>query len=65
MTYSIDFRKQVLHSIKDGMIIRKATIFYDLSTSTILSWQQDLVPKITRNKAPNKITNEVILKYVE
>ena len=50
MTYSIDFRKQVLRSIKDGMTIREAAIFYELSTSTIHSWQQELVPKITRNK---------------
>lgn len=37
MTYSIDFRKQVLLSIKDGMTIREAAIFYQLSTSTIHS----------------------------
>jgi transposase len=65
MTYSIDFRKQVLRSIKDGMTIREAAIFYELSTSTIHSWQQDLVPKITRNKSPTKIPNEALLKDVE
>ena len=65
MTYSIDFRKQVLRSIKDGMTIRKAAIFYQLSTSTIHSWQQDLVPKTARNKAPTKIPNEALLKDVE
>ena len=42
MTYSIDFRKQVLRSI-NVMTIREAAIFYELSTSTIHSWQQDLV----------------------
>ena len=65
MTYSIDFRKQVLRSIKYGMTIREAAIFYELSTSTIHSWQQELVPKITRNKAPTKIPNEALLKDVE
>ena len=55
MTYSIDYRKQVLSSIADGMTIREAAIFYGLSTSTINSWQQNLVPKIKRNKAPTKI----------
>lgn len=65
MTYSIDFRKQVLLSIKDGMTIREAAIFYQLSTSTIHSWQQDLVPKTTRNKAPTKIPNEALLKDVK
>ena len=42
MTYSIDFRKQVLRSIKDGMTIREAAAFYELSTSSIHSWQQSL-----------------------
>ncbi|MFC6382172.1 MULTISPECIES: helix-turn-helix domain-containing protein [Psychrobacter] len=45
MTYSIDFRKQVLRSIKDGMTIREAANFYKLSTSFIHSWQQSLVLK--------------------
>ncbi len=65
MTYSIDFRKQVLRSIKDGMTIREAASFYQLSTSSIHSWQQSLVPKTTRNKAPTKILNEALLKDVE
>ena len=65
MTYSIDFRKQVLRSIKDGMTIREAAAFYELSTSSIHSWQQSLVPKTTRNKAPTKISNEALLKDVK
>ena len=65
MTYSIDYRKQVLSSIADGMTIRQASVFYGLSTSTIHSWQQKLVPKKTRNKAPTKISNEALLKDVE
>ena len=65
MTYSIDYRKQVLSSIADGMTIREASLFYGLSTSTIHSWQQSLVPKTTRNKAPTKISNEALLKDVE
>ncbi|HAV51934.1 MAG TPA: transposase [Leuconostoc mesenteroides] len=65
MTYSIDFRKQVLRSIKDGMTIREAANLYQLSTSSIHSWQQSLAPKTTRNKAPTKISNEALLKDVE
>ena len=65
MTYSIDYRKQVLSSIADGMTIRQASVFYGLSTSTIHSWQQKLVPKKTRNKAPTKISNEALLKDVK
>ena len=65
MTYSIDFRKQVLRSIKDGMTIREAAAFYELSTSSIHSWQQSLAPKTTSHKAPTKISNESLLKDVE
>lgn len=44
MTYSIDFRKQVLRSIKDGMTIREAAIFLSAVNSTVHSWQQNLLP---------------------
>ncbi|MFC6382193.1 IS630 transposase-related protein [Psychrobacter glacincola] len=65
MTYSIDYRKQVLSSIADGMTIREASLFYGLSTSTIHSWQQNLVPKITRNKEPTKIPDDALIEDVK
>ena len=65
MTYSIDFRKQVLRSIRDSMTIREAASFYQLSRSSIHSWQQSLTPKTTRNKAPTKKSNKALLKDVE
>ena len=65
MTYSIDFRKQVLHSIKDGMTIREAAAFYELSTSTIHSWRQILEPKKGRYKAPTKIADDALLHDVK
>ena len=65
MTCSIDYRKQVLSSIADGMTIREAALFYGLSTSTIHSWQQNLVPKTNRNKAPTKIPDEALIKDVK
>lgn len=45
----------------------EASIFYYQSTSNIHSWQQNLAPKTTRNKAPTKIpnANEELVKYVE
>ncbi|MGP5315202.1 autotransporter domain-containing protein [Psychrobacter faecalis] len=64
MTYSIDYRKQVLSSIIDGMTIREASVFYGLSTSTIHSWQQNLAPKTTRNKAPTKIPDDALIDDV-
>jgi len=65
MTYSIDYRKQVLSSIADGMTIREAALFYGLSTSTIHSWQQNLVPRTTRNKAPTKIPDDALIEDVK
>ena len=64
MTYSIDYRKQVLSSIADGMTILEAALFYGLSTSTIHSWQQNLAPKTTRNKAPTKIPDDALIEDV-
>ena len=65
MTYSIDYRKQVLSSIADGMTIREAALFYGLSTSTIHSWQKSLAPKTTRNKAPTKIPDDALIEDVK
>ncbi|WP_201528625.1 IS630 family transposase [Psychrobacter frigidicola] len=65
MTYSIDFRKQVLRSISNGMTVRDAAQLYNISTSTIHSWTQTLVPKKNRNKAPTKIANEALLQDVK
>ncbi len=65
MTYSIDYRKQVLSSIADGMTIREAALFYGLSTSTIHSWQQNVVPKTTRNKEPTKIPDDALIEDVK
>ena len=65
MTYSIDFRKQVLRSIAGGFTVRQAAAFYQISTSTIHSWTQMLEPKTTRNKAPTKIPDDVLLNDVK
>ncbi|OXL27532.1 IS630 transposase-related protein [Psychrobacter sp. DAB_AL32B] len=65
MTYSTDYRKQVLSSIADGMTIREAALFYGLSTSTIHSWQQKLASKATRNKAPTKIPDDALFEDVK
>ena len=65
MTYSIDYRKQVLSSIADGMTIREASLFYGLSTSIIHSWQQSLVAKTKRNKAPIKTPDDALIEDVK
>ena len=47
------------------MTIREASLFYEFSTSTIHSWQQNLVPKITRNKAPTKIPDDALIEVLK
>ena len=66
MTYSADFRSQVLKSVKQqGMSIRQACAFYDISKATLQNWLKDPSIKLTRNKPPSKIPNEALLKDVE
>ena len=52
-------------TITDGMTIRVAALFYGLSTSTIHSWQQNVIPKTTRNKAPTKIPDDALIEDVK
>ncbi|MGP5065107.1 helix-turn-helix domain-containing protein, partial [Psychrobacter celer] len=49
MTYSADFRTQVIKSVKDkDMSIRQACIFYDISKTTLQRWLKDPSIKQTR-----------------
>ena len=66
MTYSADFRAQVLKSVEQqGMSIRQACAFYDISKATLQNWLKDPSIKLTRNKPPSKIPNDALLKDVE
>ena len=66
MTYSADFRAQVIKSVEQqGMSIRQASVFYGISKATLQNWLKDPSIKLTRNKPPNKIPNEALLKDVE
>ena len=66
MTYSADFRAQVIKSVEQqGMSIRQACAFYDISKATLQNWLKDPSIKLTRNKPPSKIPNEALLKDVE
>ena len=66
MTYSADFRTQVIKSVKDkDMSIRQACIFYDISKTTLQRWLKNPSIKQTRDKSPTKIPNEALLKDVE
>lgn len=65
MTYSLDFRKQVLKSLKKGMTFKEAVEKYDISPTTIQKWKKRLHSKQTRNIEPTKIANDALLKDVE
>ena len=66
MTYLADFCTQVLKSVEQqGMSIREACVFYDISKATLQNWLKNPSIKMTRNKIPTKILNEDLLKDVE
>ena len=66
MTYSADFRAQVIKSVKSkDMSIREACTFYNISKTALQRWLKNPSIKQTRNKPPSKIPNDVLLKDVE
>ena len=65
MTYSLDFRRQVLKSIDDGMTYVQAAEFYSLSPTTIQNWKRRVHSKTTRQTKPYKIPNEELLNDVK
>ncbi|WP_230655620.1 IS630 transposase-related protein [Psychrobacter sp. I-STPA10] len=65
MTYSLEFRKQVLKSLEKGMTFKEAVQEYDISPTTIQKWKKRLYSKKTRNIEPTKIANDALLKDVE
>ena len=66
MTYSADFRAQVIKSVKNkDMSIREACTFYNISKTALQRWLKNPSIKQTRNKPPSKIPNDVLLKDVE
>ena len=66
MTYSADFRAQVIKSVKNKeMSIRQACTFYNVSKTALQRWLKNPSIKQTRDKPPSKIPNEALLKDVE
>jgi transposase len=66
MTYSADFRSQVIKSIKQkNMSIRQACTFYKISKTTLQRWLKNSSIKQTRSKLPTKIHDELLLKDIE
>ena len=66
MTYSADFRAQVIKSVKNkDMSVRQACTFYNVSKTSLQRWLKNPSIKQTRNKPPSKIPNDALLKDVE
>jgi transposase len=65
MTYSLDFRKQALKSLDDGMMFAQAVEFYNISPTTIQKWKKRIHSKTTRQVKPHKVTDERLLKDVK
>ena len=65
MTYSLDYRKQVLKSLDNGMTFAEAAVFYDISPTTIQKWKKRLHSKTTRDIKPYKIEDEALAQDVK
>ena len=66
MTYSADFRAQVIKSVKSkDMSIREACTFYNISKTALQRWLKNPSIKQTRNKPPSKIPDDVLLNDVK
>ena len=65
MTYSLEFRRQVLKSIDDGMTYVQAAEFYNLSPTTIQNWKRRVHSKTTRQTKPCKIPDDLLLNDVK
>lgn len=64
MTYSADFRAQVIKNIKQkDMSIRQACTFYNIS-NTLQRWLIDPSIQTTRVKTPTSIPNEALLQDI-
>lgn len=66
MTYSLDFRKKVLAVRKrENLSMMEVGERFDVGVASVMRWSKELEPKKTRNKAPTKCHNELLLKDVE
>ena len=65
MTYSLDFRKQVLKSLDEGMTYAQAAEFYELSPTTIQNWKRRVHSKLKRETTPHKIMDDALLNDVK
>ena len=66
MAYSIDFRKKVLDvKEKHNLSYRETAARFEIGIDTIVRWQKRLEPKLTRDRPPTKINNDLLLQDIE
>ncbi len=65
MTYSLDFRKQVLKSSDEGMTFVQAVDLYNISPTTIQKWKKRIHSKTTREIKPHKIEDDALIQDVK
>lgn len=68
MTYSLDFRKQVLKiREQEGLSIEAVSIRFGVGKASVMRWLVEVEPKKTRNKPATKINmthlQEDVTKY--
>ncbi len=65
MTYSIDFRRQVLLiREREGLSFAEASVRFHIGKASIVRWSNCLEPKLTRHKPATKITDEALRQDV-
>lgn len=65
MTYSIEFRKEVLRVKQTrGLSYEKTSQLFGVGASTILRWVKRVEPKNKRNRQPSKIDMQALVRDV-
>jgi transposase len=66
MTHSLDFRKKVLSiRAKEGLSFAQVAKRFGVSVNSVFLWSKNIEPKRTRNKAPTKIHNELLMEDIK
>lgn len=65
MTHSLDFRKKVLSiRAKEGLSFVQVAKRFGVSVNSVFLWSKSIEPKLTRNKAPIKIHNDLLTEDI-
>jgi transposase len=66
MTHSLNFRKKALSiRAKEGLSFAQVAKRFGVSVNSVFLWSKNLEPKLTRNKAPIKIHNDLLIEDIK